>query len=192
MRMKCIFVIFLLVFVSSASGQTEYKIYTWDELVGCSPDTVYAISFRKQKLDSLPSGLFEFRNLMYLDLEKNKLTELPNQLTHLTSLQHLNLGKNKYTVFPLSICQLKNLRSLKFNQNEISYLPESIGDLGQLEELDLFKNPIRKLPESLTQLKKLKLLELRNIKFSPEFQDKWLSALPDTKILFDPPCDCMK
>jgi Leucine-rich repeat (LRR) protein len=76
--------------------------------------------------------------------------------------------------------------------NEIAYLPSCVGGLSNLEKLDLFKNPIRKLPQELTQLKNLKLLELRSIKFSPEFQEKWEEALPNVKIMFDPPCDCMK
>jgi len=190
-KMKYIFVLFSLVLTSSVFGQ-DYKVYDWDELTECDPDTVYAISFRKYKLDSIPQDLFEFRNLVYLNLEKNKLKELPSEFGNFSRLEFLDLGKNEFTVFPLLFCELENLRVLKFHMNEVAYLPECIGSLSQLEELDLFKNPIRKLPEELTQLKNLKLLELRSIKFSPEFQEKWKEALPNTKIMFDPPCDCMK
>ena len=192
MKMKYIFVLFSLVLTSSVFGQSDYKVYDWNDLAECDPDTVYAISFRKQKLDSLPNKLFEFQNLVYLNLEKNKLRELPLKFKNLSQLEFLDLGKNEFTIFPILLCELQNLRVLKFHFNETAYLPQCLGSLSQLEELDLFKNPIRKLPEELTQLKNLKLLELRSIKFSPEFQEKWEEALPNAKIMFDPPCDCMK
>ena len=192
MKMKYIFALFSLVLTSSVLGQSDYKVYDWDEVAECDPDTIYAISFRKQKLDSIPFDLFEFHNLTFLNLEKNKLKELPSEFRNLSRLEFLDLGKNEFTVFPLLLCELQNLRVLKFHMNEVAYLPECIGSVSQLEELDLFKNPIRKLPEQLTELKDLKLLELRSIKFSPEFQEKWEEALPNTKIMFDPPCDCMK
>ena len=192
MKMKYTFVLFSLVLTSIAFSQSDFKVYDWDELIECDPDSIYAISFKKHKLDSLPVELFEFKNLLYLNLEKNKLKTLPENFSSFSKLRVLDLGKNQFTVFPLLLCELKDLEILKFHQNEISYLPECIGNLVQLEELDLFKNPIRKLPQELAQLEKLKLLELRSIKFSPEFQQKWELALPNTRVMFDPPCDCMK
>lgn len=192
MKMKYIFVLFSLVLTSITFGQLDQTVYDWDEVVDADPDTVYAISLRKSKLDSIPTKLYEFKNLVYLNLEKNNLKDLPDEFTVFSNLKTLDLGKNEFTVFPISICQLGELKILRLHMNEIAYLPVCIGSLNQLEELDLFKNPIRKLPEELTQLKRLKLLELRSIKFSPDFQQKWERALPNTKIMFDPPCDCMK
>ncbi len=192
MKMKYIFVLFSLVLTSIAFGQSDDVVYDWEEVVEADPDTVYAITFRKYKLDSLPKKLFDFRNLVYLNLEKNNLKVLPEAFVKLKKIEYLDLGKNEFTVFPLLLCEMNNLKVLKLHMNEIAYVPNCIGSLSQLQELDLFKNPVRKLPEELTQLKKLKLLELRSIKFSPEFQEKWENSLPDTKIMFDPPCDCMK
>lgn len=190
--MRYIFAIIFLGLIDLVSAQSDYKVYDWQELEGCDPDTVYGISFKKNKLDSIPSDLIRFTHVRYLDFEKNKLSKIPDFFSQFEQLEYLNLGKNELTNFPLSLCQMSNLNTLMLHMNEISYLPNCIGGMHSLLELDLFKNPIGKFPDELAQLQNLQLLELRSIKFSPEFQEKWTERLPNTKIMFDPPCDCMR
>lgn len=190
--MKYIFAIIFLGLTSSLFAQSEYEIYDWEELSECDPDTIYGISFRKNKMDSIPFELIKFKNVRYLDFEKNKLKEVPLFIQQFHDLEYLNLGKNELVNFPLSLCKMENVKTVLLHMNEISYLPNCIGEMKGLESLDLFKNPIRKFPDELAQLQNLETLELRSIKFSPDFQEKWIRLLPNTKIMFDPPCDCMK
>lgn len=192
MRMRFIFATIFLALTSQLFAQSDYKIYEWEELKQCDPDTVYGISFRKNKLDSVPFDLIRFQNVRYLDFEKNKLTDIPLFIQQFQELEHLNLGKNELVNFPLSLCRLTKLNTLLLHMNEISYLPQCVEQMVGLKTLDLFKNPIRKLPDELASLQSLETLEMRSIKFSPEFQEKWIGLLPNTKIMFDPPCDCMK
>lgn len=192
MKMKYIFVLFSLVLTSNVFGQADFKVYDWDELAECDPDSIYGISFRKRKMDSIPFELIKFKNVRYLDFERNKLKEVPLFVKQFSYLEYLNLGKNELINFPLALCKMENIKTVLLHMNEISYLPSCIGEMKGLESLDLFKNPIRKFPDELAKLQNLETLELRSIKFSPEFQEKWEEALPNTKIMFDPPCDCMK
>lgn len=191
--MRLLSAIIFLLWCSSTIGQNvDYTIYEWDEVKNADPDTVYALDLSKSKLDSLPGALFTFTNLKYLDLRKNKLTDLPHEFSQLGQLEELYMGKNKLTAFPVEICQFKKLRKLSLHTNEIESLPACVEYLVSLEELDLFNNPIRSLSEGLIELENLKWMDLRSIKFSPDFQDNWSEKLPNVKIEFDPPCDCMK
>lgn len=190
--MKYIFAITFLAVTSLISAQDDFHVYDWEELGSCDPDTVYGISFRKSKLDSIPTDLIKFSNVRYLDFEKNKITEIPQFFEQFNKLEYLNLGKNELTHFPSSLCNSSSLKTLLLHVNDIAYLPPCVEGFTSLQNLDLFKNPIGSLPEELTQLKQLAILELRSIKFSPEFQEKWIDLLPNTKIMFDPPCDCMR
>jgi len=168
------------------------NIYNWDVLVNCNPDTVYAISFSKNKLEALPNDLIRYKNLEYLDVSKNKLSSLPSFIGDFQNLKHLDISKNEFLVFPVEICRLGNLMYLIANRNTFTSLPDCIKYCSNLEYLDLWDTPVSEFPLGFDNLAKLKKLDLSGIRFGPTFQQTLKQRLPNTEILFDPPCDCME
>jgi hypothetical protein len=192
--MKKLFVIGILLLLSEQLiGQTgELRILTWEEAKIADPDTVYAISFNKQKITAIPDDLAKFTQLQHLDLGKNKLEELPEFVGTFSKLKFLDLSKNELSVFPVEICRLNALKVLVVNRNTFDQLPECIGYLKDLEELDLWDTPVMYFPASLVNLKKLKNIDLQGVKYGPTFQKQFKESLPWVTIVFDPPCDCME
>lgn len=191
--MKKIFACLLLLFVYNYSfTQTTFKTYTWDEAKLLPIDSVFSITFEKEKLDSIPIELIKFIQLKRLDLSKNNITQLPPSFIQLNKLEVLDLGKNKLATFPIEICQLNNLKQLKLNRNFFEYIPDCICNLTKLEYLDLWSTPLSEFPEAFTLLKSLKVLDCRGVSHGPKFQKKWIDKLSWVKIEFDQACDCVE
>lgn len=194
--MKARFVIiFLLSFNLNLWAQPEDKIdvtYDWEEVKNADPDTVFSISFAKQKLRELPVELSRFKNLRILNIEKNKLAALPDFISNFNQLQELNVGKNKLETFPIQLCRMSSIKILILNRNNFESIPACISVLKELTYLDLYDCPIRKIPDSLESLEVLKEIDLSGIRFSEDFQEYWKNKLPNVKLDFDAPCDCME
>lgn len=177
--------------VGSMLHAQELRVYNWEEVQSAHPDTVFAISFEKDKLTELPADLSKFIHLKQLNLTKNKLTELPAFVFELDSLQELNISKNKLSTFPIGICRLKKLKRLMIGSNDIASLPDCIEYVSDLEYLDLYDNPVSYLPQSMMRLTNLQKIDFTGIRFNKDFQKKWTEQLPNTELIFDSPCDCM-
>lgn len=192
--MRKLFVIYLIGFnFLNLTAQTENIIvYSWNEVAGCNPDTIYGLSFEKLKLDSIPEELSAFKNLKTLNLGKNKLDELPEFVGDFKDLEVLDLSKNEFSIFPLPICKLTKLKKLIINRNLFESIPDCIKYCSELEEVDLWDTPITGLPEGFYSLSKLKVLDLTGLRFGPTFQENLLTKFPHTKISMEPPCNCMK
>jgi len=192
--MKTLFVICILSLVDLIGfSQTDsLTIYNWSDLNKYNPDTIYALSFEKLKLEEVPKDLAKFKNLKYLDLSKNKLNDLPDFIGDLSSLETIDVSRNKLLNFPVEICRLLQLKKIIANRNLFEIIPECIGYCSELEVLDLWNTPINSFPESISNLKKLKELDLQGIQYGPTFQKNFQSKIPWVKIKFDPPCDCME
>lgn len=169
----------------------DLKIYEWEEVQSANPDTIFAISFEKNKLTELPDELAKFTEIKQLHLSKNKLSALPSFITTFDSLQLLDLGRNKFSNFPIEICQLSQIKQLMIGANDIASLPDCMEYLSKLEYLDLYDNPIAFLPQSMMRLKNIQKIDFTGIRFSKDFQKKWTEQLPNTELVFDSACDCM-
>lgn len=190
--MKSILVLIYCSIISWGYSQPDsVRFYTLEELKGARPDTVLAITIRKQKLDSLPTELFQFKNLQYLDAGKNKLSNV-TRLSAFPRLIYLNLEKNELDYFPVAICSLPNLRELIINRNNFSSIPECIEYASSLVRIDLWSVPITDLPISMTNLKDLKEIDLSEVRMGPSLQQKLKSMFPNVNLILDPPCDCME
>jgi Leucine-rich repeat (LRR) protein len=177
-------------FTSVVNAQ-DVKVYEWNDVQSANPDTIYAISFEKNKLTELPEDLSRFINLKELDLSKNKLSDLPSFIGGFDSLEILSLERNKFTKLPIEICQLGALKSLKIGSNDIAAIPDCIEYASNLEFLDLYDNPLGYLPQSVMRLKKLKKIDFTGIRFNKTFQKQWTEQLSNVELVFDSPCDCM-
>ena len=189
--MKAVFAYFLLIISNLAFSQSHH-VYSWSVLENASPDTVYAISFSKEKRREIPKELARFTNLQYLDLEKNKLMELPNFIGDFKQLKYLNVARNNLSQFPIEICRLTNLEELILNRNNFETIPECIQYAKSIKYMDVYDTPIRSLPKTLTELPALEKIDFTGIRFSPTFQEMWFDLLPNVELVFDEPCDCME
>lgn len=186
--------VLILILWSSLTGSAfaqDLKVYEWKEVQSANPDTIYAISFEKNKLSELPSDLSKFKNLKHLNLSKNKLSELPSFIGDFDSLEVLNLERNKFSKFPIEICQFGALKSLMIGSNDIASIPDCIEYVSNLEYLDLYDNPLSYLPQSVMRMKNLKEIDFSGIRFNKDFQKQWTEQLPNTELVFDSPCNCM-
>lgn len=194
--MKCLYVLILVSsfpFFGKATVPDSVITYHWDDLPETyNPDTIISLSFDKLKLETLPSALQEFKNLRYIDLGRNKLTELPDYFAEFNQLKEINLDKNRITTFPLEICQMDSLTDLILSRNQISRVPDCIEYAENLKYLDFYDNPIRHLPEGFERMKNLEKVDFSGIRFTPEFQEKWIRRMPQVEFVFEVPCDCMK
>ncbi|MCX6232133.1 MAG: leucine-rich repeat domain-containing protein [Bacteroidetes bacterium] len=155
------------------------------------PEKVYRLDLSKQKLQTIPKGVFTLYNLQELILAKNKLHEIPQEIGNLTNLQKLDVSRNELTELPSSIGNLTNLVELIANQNEIYKLPPEIGNLINMEYLDLWSNEIDSFPKEIANLKDtLKKLDLRVILINLEKQKIIIELLPETDIYFSKSCNC--
>lgn len=151
---------------------------------------VVKLVLRKQKLKTFPAEILEMPNLEYLDLSKNQIREIPDSIIKLKKLQFLIMSKNKIEALPKTIGEFANLKFVDFSRNEIHVLPYSFGMLLQLEYADFWDNNLDEFPASIKYLQNLRYLDLRNILISKEKQDNLKLLLPNTKIMFSPPCNC--
>lgn len=183
--------IFLLIFSNFLSAQEEVKVYSWEEVQGANPDTIYGLSLEKMKLTALPEELEKYSELRILRVGKNKLTTLPEYLGNMMQLRELDAGKNLFEGFPMAIIRIESLERLILNRNHFSHIPEAIDRLKILRYFDLYDTPITSIPETFIHLKNLEEIDFTGVRFSREFQDKWRGRMPDVKWVFDPPCNCM-
>jgi Leucine-rich repeat (LRR) protein len=156
-----------------------------------TPNAVYRLSLKGQKLKAFPMEIVQLKNLQELDLSKNRIDSLPNAMCELKNLQTLDVSSNKIVNLPDSIGKLKNLRKLSAGKNEIVEIPRSIGDCSSLEILDLWSNQISVFPDELNKLKKLRWVDLRVIQIDDDMQKHLQEIMPGTKIHFSPSCHCV-
>ena len=191
--MKKLFASILLLFLSNHFiAQTSYRTYQWNEAKNLNPDTVYSITFEKEKIDSIPLKLMRFINLKSLNLGKNKLSKLPDSFSQLSKLEILNLEKNNFDEFPIIICELSELKQLIINRNNLTVIPYSIGKLTKLEFIDIWSTPVINFPDIFLTMKNLKRIDARGVSYGPKFQKYWTEKLNWVTIEFEPPCNCFE
>jgi len=187
---RLLVIIYLVISVSGFAQPDSVKFYTLDQVMNAHPDTVYALTFRKQKLTTLPEALFQFKNLKYLDLEKNTITDV-GRLGELNQLIYLNLGKNNLQNFPVSVCQMPLLQELIVNRNYFSYIPSCIEYCKELRKIDFWETPITTLPKEMQLLPKLSFMDFSGVRMNPQTQKLLIEQYPHVKLSLDPPCNCI-
>lgn len=173
----------------TAHLQSEPNYLNLKEANQLNPDSVFYLDLSREGLKEIPVEILKFKHLKGLDLSNNKLDSLPANFLF-PKLEILNLNNNKFRVFPSVICLHTSLSHLMIAKNHLSEIPSCIGELYNLENLEIWFNVITILPETLAQLNKLKSIDIRGMNYSEEFQEKWNTLLPRTKIEFDNGCDC--
>ena len=160
------------------------RIYSLDEALLVSPDSVYSIDLSRKKLSVLPAELFRFRSLKTLNLSKNKLSSLGDSLSLFTQLESINISSNKFEALPSILFKLDRLRYLFASKNDITSI--------QNEIQYLYDNPIADIGTGLQQLNELEKLDLQGVMYGPSFHKFILTSLPHVQVKMDPPCSCME
>ncbi|MBP6713512.1 MAG: hypothetical protein KA157_06220 [Aliarcobacter sp.] len=113
------------------------------------------------------------------DLSNLLLTKLDDNLFNFSNLIELNLCENKLSYINEDIKNLTNLKTLNLSDNILIELPKTIGDLTNVENLFLSGNNLKKLPKNIVNLKNLKWLSLLDNKdlILEEEQKKWIQSL---------------
>ena len=185
--------IFLLVSTNYAFSQKfDFNVYHWEEIQNANPDTIYGVTFAKEKRTELPAELSKFVNLRYINLNKNKLQSLPEYFDTLKQLEVFEAEKNNFSYFPSALTRLPQIQKINLHQNDIIAIPESIQYCLLLEKLDLSDNAIATVPEAVFGLSNLKVVDLTGVRFGPRYQKQLLNRRSDIKWILDPPCDCME
>jgi len=158
------------------------------------PDSVYILKLKREKLTQIPKEIFLLKNLKVLILSINKLNDIPDEIDSLKFLEELDVSSNKFTHFPKAITRLTKLKTLKIFRNEIPELPKEIGNMKNLNQLVIWDNPLTNLPDEIGKLKnQIKQLNLSlTLIRDKNVIEKIFNLLPDTKIEFPSPCDCLK
>lgn len=165
--------------------------YTLEEALEQDPLKVFKLSLKKMKLTDLPSEIFKFKNLQFLDVQKNKLKTLPIRIGEFKYLQVINITANKIEVVTKELGELTHLKRFLAGSNDISSIPPEIENLKELVFLDLWGNNIGSLPFEIQELKdNLKEIDMRQIQMNKEEHQKIQDLLPDTKIKFSQACNC--
>ena len=103
-------------------------------------------------LVQVPSEVWQFPALQYLDLNGNQLRTLPAEIGRLSTLQMLFLHRNQLSTLPAEVGNLSSLEVLWLHDNQLSTLPGEIGRLSALKTLGLRDNPLQTPPpEIITQ-----------------------------------------
>lgn len=112
-------------------------------------------------LTTLPMGIFNSLDLIYLDLDYNNISKFPdNFFSESEELQYLFISNNNITSLPNGIFDNnRNLCYLDLSNNYLEELPAGIFDkLENLSSLFLFSNCLEELPANIFD--RLQLLEL--------------------------------
>lgn len=188
-----LFVASITIFLwSSLNAQkTSNKVYRLEEVLNANPDTIYAVSLAKNKLEELPKELWKFSNLKELHLEKNRLTSLPDSLDYFIKLEFLNLDRNDFETVPLVISRLENLKKLVLSRNKINVISGNLFYCSKLEEMDFYDNPIGTVEPKIFEMKQLKKLDMQGVMLSTKTHSEVKSKLIWVKVSMDPPCKCL-
>ncbi|KDO36417.1 hypothetical protein CISIN_1g038098mg, partial [Citrus sinensis] len=122
------------------------------------------------KLTSIPSTLWNLKDILYLDLSSNFLL-----IGNLKVLVQVDLSMNNFSdVIPTTIGGLKDLQYLFLEYNRLQgSIPDSIGDLINLKSLNLSNNNLSgTIPISLEKLLDLKDINVSFNKLEGEIPNK--------------------
>jgi len=171
-------------------GLDSMKTFRSLEAALKKPLEVYKLDLTGQKLKAFPAEILTFKNLNVLVLDRNKITSVPDEIEQLQFLQKVSINKNKLDHWPLGLTALPELRELSMNRNFLPGIPDEIRKNKKLERLDLWSNDLIYFPAELGELKNLKWLDVRVIQMSESTQERIQSYIPNTKVEFDPACNC--
>ncbi len=127
------------------------------------------LDLRSNKIDNLPSNIWNLTNLTYLNLGSNKISSLPSEMWNLTNLKYLNLYNNELTEVPDLGLAAKNFttsycysssNAIILCKNKISNA-DNLSKYTNLDKIDLGYNSLTAFNPDLSSLSNLVYIDLR-------------------------------
>lgn len=157
----------------------SYQHYTsnsnWAELAKLRQLKSLDLSGSLSKLKTLPTEVFELKDLEFLYLGDNNLKKLPKAIVQFSKLKVLDLGHNSFNHFPKVLRDLPHLETLIINAQAIDSLPIELLEMRQLHKLQLTGKDNRRYP-NVTAMEKL-FAQLQKRDLSLEYGSFILSIL---------------
>jgi Leucine-rich repeat (LRR) protein len=122
--------------------------------------SIELLDLSRNKIKTLPHGLYKMKGLRALILEENPVTSLPDDLSQLTALQYLNLNYSKFSELPVGIYTIPNLTELTLFLSKIQRVPKGLSRLKHLKCIQLGQSSIKNFDSEFPVLPQLKQLEL--------------------------------
>ncbi|XP_056894371.1 leucine-rich repeat-containing protein 39 isoform X1 [Takifugu flavidus] len=112
-------------------------------------------------LQTIPSFISRFQNLLVLDLSRNGISNIPRQIGELPQLKELLLSYNRIQLVPeeLGCCQSLERLELAMNRN-LDQLPNQLRNLKKLQHLDLSMNNFTRVPDCVVGMPMLEWLDM--------------------------------
>lgn len=88
-----------------------------------NPDSTFYLdlSLQSPKLKEVPAEVYQFKNLMYLELGYNQIGAVSDEIFELTSLEVLGLDGNKYlTTVSSKVSEIKSLKEIHLKDTGLS------------------------------------------------------------------------
>lgn len=135
-----------------------------------NPGVYTGANFNNSGLITVPEEIFQFTNLIEIDLSHNSISVLPLRLKELKKLKELHVNNNRLTSLGSEITSCVYLEKLQIQNNPLNTISIDIGNMKNLKELwieGIDKN-CSIPPEiwSLLNLNKLHLIDV-NLKTIP-------------------------
>ncbi|CAH9134981.1 unnamed protein product [Cuscuta epithymum] len=138
--------------------------------------TFLDLSHNKFNSYTLPSWIFQLKNLLHLDLSFNNLNGPIPTLTNATKLQYIDLSKNHFnSTIPDWLYWCKDLEFVHFSYSLLhGTISNAVANLTSLKTLDFFGNNLAgKIPREISQMCKLEFLFLTYNAFEGDISDSF-------------------
>lgn len=147
--------------------------------------------FGQETFYSMEAALKQPEKVKHLILKREKLKDFPKEILSFSNLEELNLTGNRLSSLPKEITQLKNLKVLNLSRNSFVEFPKVLTEMVWLKKLDLWDNDIENVAPGVEQMKALVEMELRGVQLPQQRIDSIRALLPNSKVHFSDPCDCI-
>jgi Leucine-rich repeat (LRR) protein len=117
---------------------------------------------QRKDLVSISDVVWDYDELILLDLSHNSLKSVPEEIHRLSNLKSLRLSYNKLTSLPDSLTQMANLKELELSDNQLGgfFSDESVIRMDSLNYLNISNNNLNHVPKTLKQLPRISTLHL--------------------------------
>ena len=104
------------------------------------PEHITCLDLTGNKLQQIPSAVFDCMHLRCLILSHNKITEIPRNINMLTALYQLELYTNRLTHISPNIRDCRELGYINLAHNRLKTVPEEISTLPNLTHVYVHDN----------------------------------------------------
>ena len=124
----------------------EQRVYTHINSALQTPDIVYHIDLRNQKLTTFPDALYKFPNLRSIILSGNAIDKVDIKSNTFQNVVTLDLSDNRIHEFLIGQNSLTYLKKLNLDNNQLVYFPQLGNYYFVVEDLSLRYNYIAHIP----------------------------------------------